>query len=98
MTEDAGQRWRWEYEPDYEQVAKGLPERVVAEVERLAGQLVDLAEMGIDVTAIGDGPRPGVTGGVRRLPVLEDGFMLILPLPRLQLVAVTYICPPFADL
>ncbi|KAK1183926.1 hypothetical protein B7755_040950 [Streptomyces sp. NBS 14/10] len=98
MTEDAGQRWRWEYEPDYEYVAKGLPKRVVVEVERLAGQLVDLAEMGIDVTAVGDGPRPGVAGGVRRLSVLEDGFMLVLPLPRLRLVAVTYICPPFADL
>ncbi|MEU5547518.1 hypothetical protein AB0G85_35010 [Streptomyces sioyaensis] len=71
---------------------------MVTEVERLAGELVDLAEMGIDVTAIGEGPRPGVAGGVRRLPVLEDGFMLALPLPRLRLVAVTYICPPFADL
>ncbi|MEU5030505.1 hypothetical protein [Streptomyces milbemycinicus] len=98
MTEDTGQGWRWEYEPDYEYVAKGLPKRVVVEVERLAGQLVDLAEMGIDVTAVGDGPRPGVAGGVRRLSVLEDGFMLVLPLPRLRLVAVTYICPPFADL
>ena len=98
MTEDVGHGWRWEYEPDYEYVAKGLPKRVVVEVERLAGQLVDLAEMGIDVTAVGDGPRPGVAGGVRRLSVIEDGFMLVLPLPRLRLVAVTYICPPFADL
>ncbi|TMU96535.1 hypothetical protein [Streptomyces sp. DASNCL29] len=98
MTEDAGQGWRWEYEPDYEHVAKGLSERVVGEVERLAGQLVDLAEMGIDITAIGDGPRPGAAGGVRRLPVLDDGFMLVLPLPRLLLVAITYVCPPFADL
>ncbi|MEU5547948.1 hypothetical protein AB0G85_37580 [Streptomyces sioyaensis] len=96
MTDETA--WRWEYEPSYELVARGLPERVVTEVERLAGELVDLAGMGIDVTAIGEGPRPGVAGGVRRLPVLEDGFMLALPLPRLRLVAVTYICPPFADL
>ncbi|MBL1121063.1 hypothetical protein JK364_53920 [Streptomyces sp. 110] len=96
MTGESG--WRWEYEPGFEHVAKGLPERVVAEVERLAGQLIDLAEMGIDVTDIGEGPRPGAAGGVRRLPLLEDGFMLALPLPRLQLIAITYICPPFADL
>lgn len=96
MTDENG--WHWEYEPDYEHVARGLPEGVVAEVERLAGQVVDLAEMGIDVTDIGEGPRPGVPGGVRRLPVLNDGFMLVLPLPRLRLIAVTYVCPPFADL
>lgn len=40
----------------------------------------------------------GSCGGVRRLPLLEDGFMLALPLPRLQLIAITYVCPPFADL
>jgi hypothetical protein len=87
-----------EYQPRWEQVAKGLPPRVIEEVERLAGQLVDLAQMGIDVTEIGAGPHPGVPGGVRRLPALEDGFMLVLPLPRLRLIALTYLCPPFADL
>lgn len=95
MSEDV---WRWEWEPDFDHVAKGLPEHVIVEVERIAGQLVDLAVMGIDVTDIGKGPRPGVPGGVRRLPVLTDGFMLALPAPRLKLIAVTYVCPPFADL
>lgn len=90
--------WSWDWEPDFEHVAKGLPGHVITEVERIAGQLVDLAEMGIDVTDIGEGPRPGAPGGVRRLPVRTDGFMLALPAPRLKLIAVTYVCPPFAEL
>jgi hypothetical protein len=32
-----------EYDPDHDHAAGGLPLRVVAEVERLAGQLVDSA-------------------------------------------------------
>ncbi|SCF68444.1 hypothetical protein GA0115260_101137 [Streptomyces sp. MnatMP-M27] len=35
--------WRWEYDPDHAHVAGGIPAHVVAEVERLAGELVDLA-------------------------------------------------------
>jgi hypothetical protein len=51
--------WRWEYDPDHDHVAGGIPSHVVAEVERLAGQLVDLAGTGVDVSDIGNGPRPG---------------------------------------
>jgi len=47
--------WRWEYDPDHEHVASGVPGHVVTEVERLAGQLVDLARTGIDVSDFGNG-------------------------------------------
>ncbi|GAA2657839.1 hypothetical protein GCM10010400_14460 [Streptomyces aculeolatus] len=47
--------WRWEYDPDHEHVAGGIPAPMVAEVERLAGQLVDLAGTGVDVTDFGNG-------------------------------------------
>jgi hypothetical protein len=50
--------WRWEY--DHDHVAGGIPVHVVAEVERLAGQLVDLASTGIDVSGLGNGPRTAV--------------------------------------
>lgn len=36
--------WRWEYDPDHAHVAGGIPGHVVAQAERLAGQLVDLSE------------------------------------------------------
>ncbi|GAA1898840.1 hypothetical protein GCM10009716_05840 [Streptomyces sodiiphilus] len=89
---------RWEYEPDADHVIAGLPAHVVAEVERLAGELVALAEVGIDVTDIGEGPRRGVPGGVRRLPVLRDGWLYALALPRLRLIVITRVVPPFTDL
>ncbi|WP_432253055.1 hypothetical protein [Streptomyces sp. HNM1019] len=51
--------WRWECDPDHAHVAGGIPAHVVTEVERLAGQLVDLADMGVDVSDYGNGPRAG---------------------------------------
>ncbi|WP_308124468.1 hypothetical protein [Streptomyces sp. NEAU-YJ-81] len=51
--------WRWEYDPDHAHVAGGIPAHVVTEVERLAGHLVDLAGMGVDVSDYGNGPRAG---------------------------------------
>ncbi|MEU2333816.1 hypothetical protein ABZ608_09420 [Streptomyces sp. NPDC013172] len=48
--------WRWEYDPDQDHVAGGIPAHVVGEVERLADQLVDLARTGIDVSDLGNGP------------------------------------------
>ncbi|MGP3927591.1 hypothetical protein [Streptomyces sp. 8N616] len=56
--------WRWEYDPDYAHVAGGIPTEIVTEVERLADQLVELADTGVDLTDIGNGPRPG---GLRRM-------------------------------
>lgn len=53
---------RWEYDPDHEHVAGGIPAPMVAEVERLAGQVVDLAGTGVDVTDFGNGLRPGGWG------------------------------------
>ncbi|WTW95702.1 hypothetical protein OG216_20965 [Streptomycetaceae bacterium NBC_01309] len=90
--------WRWEYDPDAEHVITGLPPHVVAEVERLASEMVELAQVGVDVTDIGEGPRRGVPGGVRRIPLLADGWFYALPLPRLRLIAITRVIPPFADL
>lgn len=89
---------RWEYDPDAEHVVSGLPPRVVAEVERLAGEMVALAEVGVDVTDLGQGPRRGVPGGVRRIPLLVDGWFYALPLPRLRLIAITRVIPPFSAL
>ncbi|MFI1730777.1 hypothetical protein ACH40E_16405 [Streptomyces acidicola] len=87
--------WRWEYDPDAEHVAAGFPQHIVDEVERLASELVALAEVGVDVTDIGEGPRRGVPGGVRRIPLLSDGWFYALPVPRLRLIAITRIIPPF---
>ncbi|WP_134029379.1 hypothetical protein [Streptomyces bluensis] len=86
---------RWEYDPDAEHVAAGFPQHIVEEVERLASELVALAEVGVDVTDIGEGPRRGVPGGVRRIPLLSDGWFYALPVPRLRLIAITRIIPPF---
>ncbi|MGW7455045.1 hypothetical protein [Streptomyces sp. NPDC054787] len=69
--------WHWEYDPDYVHVAGGIPAHVVAEVERLAGQLVDLAGMGVDLGELGEGPRPG---GLRRMDA-ADGWFSFLAAP-----------------
>ncbi|MFF4524527.1 hypothetical protein [Streptomyces bluensis] len=73
----------------------GFPQHIVDEVERLASELVALAEVGVDVTDIGEGHRRGVPGGVRRIPLLSDGWFYALPVPRLRLIAITRIIPPF---
>jgi hypothetical protein len=80
--------WCWEYDPDAQHVVAGMPPHVVAEVERLAGEMVALAEVGVDVTDLGEGPQRGVPGGVRRIPLLTDGWFYALPLPRLRLIAI----------
>ncbi|AKH84477.1 hypothetical protein AA958_22315 [Streptomyces sp. CNQ-509] len=83
--------WRWEYDPDRVHVADGLPEHVVAEVERLAGDLVELAGTGIDITDLDHGPRPG---SLRRMDA-AGGWFYFLPVPRDRLIAVVRIVPPF---
>ncbi|MGW9429183.1 hypothetical protein ACWHA1_14640 [Streptomyces decoyicus] len=83
--------WRWEYDPDHDHVAGGIPGHVVAEVERLAGQLVDLATTGIDVSDFGNGPRPG---GLRRMDA-AGGWFYFLVAPRAQLITIVRIMPPF---
>ncbi|MFB7781666.1 hypothetical protein ACFY0N_04525 [Streptomyces vinaceus] len=83
--------WRWEYDPDHAHVAGGIPAHVVAEVERLMGQLVDLAAMDIDIGELGNGPRPG---GLRRMSA-ADGWFYFLAAPRARLIVVVRIIPPF---
>ncbi len=61
-------------------------------------EMVALAEVGVDVTDLGQGQRRGVPGGVRRIPLLVDGWFYALPLPRLRLIAITRVIPPFSDL
>ncbi|MGD3107946.1 hypothetical protein [Streptomyces sp. YGL11-2] len=83
--------WRWEYNPDHRHVSDGIPVHVVAEVERLAGQLVDLASTGIDVSDFGNGPRPG---GLRRMDA-AGGWFYFLVAPRDPLIIIVRIVPPF---
>ncbi|WP_330332287.1 hypothetical protein OHS33_22985 [Streptomyces sp. NBC_00536] len=83
--------WRWEYDPDRAHVTGGLPAHVIAEVERLVGQLVDLAGMGIDVGELGIGPHPG---GLRQMDA-ADGWFYFLAAPRKELIVVVRIVPPF---
>ncbi|MFD5816784.1 hypothetical protein [Streptomyces sp. NPDC127038] len=72
-------------------MAGGLPAHVVAEVERLAGQLVELASTGIDVSDLGNGPRPG---GLRRMDAAGGWFYFLVAL-RDPLIIVFRIVPPF---
>ncbi|WP_336111831.1 hypothetical protein [Streptomyces sp. PTD9-10] len=82
--------WRWEYDPDHDHVTGGV-RSVVAEVERLATQLVDLAGMGIDVSDLGNGPRPG---GLRRMDA-AGGWFYFLVAPREPLIIIVRIVPSF---
>ncbi|WP_432014710.1 hypothetical protein [Streptomyces cucumeris] len=77
--------WTWEYDPDADHVVGGLPHDVVAEVERLAGQLTIL---GRDAAGVGRGKPQG--GGLRTQDIFGGrGFFLFLALDRLQLVVIT---------
>ncbi|WP_405712063.1 hypothetical protein OG264_24250 [Streptomyces xanthophaeus] len=89
-----GSDWRREYDPDPAHVAGGIPADVVTEVERLVGQLVELAEMGVELTDVGSGPRPG---GLRRMDA-AGGWFYFLSTPRVRLIVVVRIVPPFAAL
>ncbi|WKK21233.1 hypothetical protein QZH56_20430 [Streptomyces olivoreticuli] len=89
------EQWQWEYDPNRECVTTGLPEIVIAEVEKIAEDLVTLGGLGFDITDIGEGRHHGVPGGVRRLPLTDHGWVHVLPAPRLRLVAVIHITPPF---
>nr|WP_202485886.1 hypothetical protein [Streptomyces sp. SID4985] len=57
----------------------------------MAGQLVDLARMGIDVGHLGNGPRPG---GLRRMDA-AGGWFYFLVAPRDPLIIVVRVVPPF---
>ncbi len=71
-----------------------MPAHVIAAAERIAQDLVELAEVGVDVTDVGHGPDHGGAGGVRRIDLPTGGWLPTLPLPRLELIAITHITPP----
>jgi hypothetical protein len=48
--------WRREYDPDGAHVTGGVPAEIVAEVERLATQLTEPADVGVDISDTGNGP------------------------------------------
>lgn len=80
-------RWTWDYDPDAEHVVGGMPQAVVAEVERLAGQLV---ELGADAAQVGRGKLHG--GGLRSQDIFGGrGFFMFLALERLRLIVVTQV-------
>ncbi|MCM2426913.1 hypothetical protein LNW73_13750 [Streptomyces sp. RKAG337] len=89
--------WRWECVPDG-QLRQGVPAHVVAEAEQIAVELVALADLAIDITDLGTGPRPGQPGGVRRFDLPSGGWVDVLPVPRACLVAVVLIMPPMQHL
>ncbi|WP_408995762.1 hypothetical protein [Streptomyces europaeiscabiei] len=60
-------------------------------MERLADQLVDLASVGIEVSDLGNGPRPG---GLRRMDA-ADGWFYFLVAPRDPLIIIVRIVPSF---
>jgi hypothetical protein len=87
-------RWEWEYDPDAEHVVAGLPREVIAEVERLAASLVDLADIGEDVQAVGRGPAP--VGGLRRLDLFGgQGWFMYLADPIGHMIAVVRVVWPW---
>ncbi|WP_066364861.1 hypothetical protein [Herbidospora mongoliensis] len=76
--------WIWEYDPDEEHVASGLPAQVIAEVERLADQL---AILGRDAAGAGRGSLHG--GGLRTLDLFGGrGYMHFIVADHLRLVLV----------
>ncbi|MBD0424819.1 hypothetical protein AB0L35_26245 [Streptomyces sp. NPDC052309] len=79
--------WSWDYNPSAEYVAGGLPPGVVAEVERLAGEL---AVLGHDSVRVG---RPlDREGGLREFDLLGGrGFISFLPVPRHECVYVCHV-------
>nr|BFE29387.1 hypothetical protein GCM10010200_016380 [Actinomadura rugatobispora] len=87
-------QWAWEYSPDHSHVAGGIPAAVIKEVERLADQLVELADVGVDVSELGEGPH---AGGLRRMNA-ANGWFYFLASPHDRLIIIVRIIPPFADL
>jgi hypothetical protein len=71
-----------------------LPVDLVAEVEYLVSQLLELADVGVDVTTLGYGPRPG---GLRRMDA-SGGWFYFLAVPRDRLFVVVRMIPPFEGL
>ncbi|MFI9203592.1 hypothetical protein [Streptomyces sp. NPDC053048] len=88
--------WGWEYNPDEEHVAGGIPAAVVAVVERLAGELAELASMGADLDHIGY-RQDRQPGGLREMRT-AGGFFFFLVSPRDRSIVITRIIPPFKDL
>ncbi|MET8676184.1 hypothetical protein ABZW18_00920 [Streptomyces sp. NPDC004647] len=85
--------WTWRYDPEQQHVTGRLPAGVVTEVERLVAQLVELADSGVDITDLGNGPRHG---GLRRMEA-AGGWFHFLVAPRHRLIIIVRIVPPLDE-
>lgn len=81
MSDD---EWSWIYNLNAEETVAGLPPEVIAEVERLADQLVVLGE------AAGDVGRGRVSGGGMRIRDIFGGrgFFGFFVVEHLRLIAI----------
>ncbi|MBV7699986.1 hypothetical protein [Streptomyces sp. TRM70350] len=97
MSTDSG----WEYDPDHAHVAGGIggiPVRVVADRERLADQLVDLASTGIDVSDLGNGAPDRAVCPVWTQLAAGPASVPLPGTPRDPLISVVRIVPRFDSL
>jgi hypothetical protein len=84
-------RWAWEYAFHAEDEI-GYPKSVRDEVKAVADQIVELANLGVDPSELGD-PTPGTA---RRHTLPSGGWFETQALPRLRprLLAVVLVVPP----
>ncbi|MGC3001920.1 hypothetical protein ACPF8X_26985 [Streptomyces sp. G35A] len=80
--------WRWEYVPDEETVASGAPAAFLAEVEKVAGELVRAAE----ALHIHGPAYEGADEGAKHAFV-AGGFFVYMVTPRSQLVTIWQVTP-----
>ncbi len=75
--------WNWEYDPDEESVAAGLPPDVITEVERIAGELAVVNSL--DYL---DGAAHQGTGPSMRTVARPHLIVWYTTYPRLELVCI----------
>jgi hypothetical protein len=83
--------WGWEYVPDEETVAAGAPAAFLAEVEKMADELVRTAE----VLHLHGPAYQGADEGAKHAFV-AGGFFVYMVTPRSELVTIWQVTPdPF---
>ncbi|MBJ6645446.1 hypothetical protein ACWDLL_19265 [Streptomyces griseoincarnatus] len=80
--------WRWEYEPDRETVAGGAPADFLAEVEKMAAELVRAAE----VMHLHGPSYQGADEGAKHAFV-AGGFFVYMITPRSELLTIWQVTP-----